>query len=119
MTAYAQVVTYPRVTLHSEPAFDLAVNYQQPQPGTLMTFVHLEVYQTAPSVMRSMQAMWSTVRPTLGPIVFCHGEIDDHKFHKFVTRFGWQHLSHTNCSDGKTRRIYVHYLRNADGSRSE
>lgn len=110
MTHYQQLVKYPRVTILSAPEYDISIQYQQPQPGVLMTFVHVDIFCAAPSVIKSLLAKWPEVRKTLPPIVFCHGHSDDAKFHRFVTRFGWKPLSHTPCSDGNTRRIYVNYL---------
>lgn len=103
-------MTHPKVTLLSEPAYDVFLHYEEPAPGCLMPFVHLDVYQPSPSVIKALLSVWPSLRATLPPIIFCHGAVDDAKFHRFVTRFGWNHLSHTPCTDGITRRIYVNYL---------
>ena len=107
---YNQIIHYPKVLIASEPSFDLYVGYQQPRPGVLMNFVHLDVYQFTANTLRHFKSIWSEIRPTLGPIVFCIGHTDDKKFHKFCTHFGWSLISQTPCSDGNTRRIYVNYL---------
>lgn len=103
------MITHPRVTLLSEPAFDVWLNHQEIEPGVYMMFIHLDVYCFTPDVLKRLQHEWRKMRPTLPPMVFCHGHIDDDKFHRFVTRFGWEHIHYTPCSDGVTRRIYVHY----------
>jgi hypothetical protein len=118
---YNQLVTYPKVLVASCPAFDVQLQLKQPEPGTLMTFVHLDVYQTSPSVMRDLIRVHNKLRPTLPPMIFCQGHVDDHKFHRFVTRFGWEPLSNIPCTDGTTRRLYVHhnYPRVTDGRRAK
>lgn len=103
------MITHPRETLLSEPDFDVDLTVQELEPGVLMYFVHLDVYHMAPSTLKRLLKLWPEVRATLPPYVFCHGHNDDEQFHRFVTRFGWQHISHTPCTDGQTRRIYVHY----------
>ncbi len=115
---YLQIIQYPRVTILSEPAFDVQINFQQPSPGTLMTFVHMEVFEPTASVIKRLLKMWPDVRSKLPPFIFCTGHVDDDKFHRFVTLFGWLPISATPCSDGKTRRIYVNYRRNTDGRRT-
>lgn len=107
--AYGQTIKYPRVTILSEPAFEVQMNFLQPKPGVLMTFVHVEVFEPSPSVIKRLLALWPEVRSKLPPLVFCSGHVDDDKFHRFVTLFGWLPISSTPCSDGNTRRIYVNY----------
>jgi len=99
----------PTYTIHSEPDFDVSITIQEPETGAFMPFVHLDVYYWAPSTLRKLIALHKTLRPTLSNILYCHGTVDDEKFDRFVTRFGWQVLSSAPCTDGKTRRIYVHY----------
>ena len=107
---YLQVIKYPRVSILSEPAYEISVQYQQPQPGVLMSFVHVDIYQSTAGILKQLLSRWPAVRNTLPPVIFCHGHSDDAMFHRFVTRFGWKPISYTPCSDGKTRRIYAHYL---------
>lgn len=119
MSSYLQTIQYPRVEILSEPEFDVHTNLVQPTPGTLMTFVHVDVFVTSPSVIKRLLKLWPDVRSKLPPIIFCTGHVDDDKFDRFVTLFGWLPLSDTPCSDGNTRRIYVNYLkRNTDGRRT-
>lgn len=116
---YRQLIKYPRVTILSEPAYDISIQLQQPSPDVLMTFVHVDIYAPTAGTLKSLLQQWPAVRASLPPIVFCHGHSDDPMFHRFVTRFGWKPISSTPCSDGKTRRIYAHYLKgHPDGRRT-
>jgi hypothetical protein len=109
----------PRVTLHTDPDFEVWVNTKQPSPGVVMTFLHNDVFRWSIGTLRRLNAVWPGIREQLPPIIFCHGHVDDEKFHKFVTHFGFQHIHHTPCSDGQTRRIYAHYLKRvSDGRRA-
>lgn len=113
---YQQLLKYPRVAILSAPEYDISIQYQQPAPGVLMTFVHVDIYRSTAGTIKSLLAQWPAVRQKLPPLIFCHGHTDDDKFHRFVTLFGWELISYTPCSDGNTRRIYVNYLKgNHDG----
>lgn len=104
------MITHPRQTLLSEPGFDVELTVYEMEPGVRMHFVHLDVYEWSASALRHLLKLWPQLRATLPSIVYCHAQEDDDKFHRFVSRFGWQQVHHTPCSDGLIRRIYAHYL---------
>lgn len=103
------MIKHPRQTLLSDTGFDVDLTAYEIEPGVLMHFVHLDVYEWSASALKRLLRIWPQLRATLPPIVFCHGHTDDEKFHRFVSLFGWQQIHYTPCSDGVTRRIYVHY----------
>lgn len=108
---YNQVISYPKTVLLDEPAFTVRVNLVQPEPGILMTFIHLDVYDWSLSTLKRLKEVWPSLRRRLPPIVFAQGDITDKKWVKCVRQFGFEPLlDDCPCDDGKTRHIYAHYI---------
>jgi hypothetical protein len=99
-----------RVVLLDRTDYIVEYHTVEVDDGPPMTFVHLDVFFFSPSVLRDMRKTWPAVFSALNaPAVFCVGDVDDAKFHRFVTRFGWRYLKPLPCTDNKTRRLYVHF----------
>ena len=79
----------------------------QPSPGNLMTFVHIEIHDWRPSTWRRLKANWPAVLARLPKVFFCQGKVDDAKFQKFISYFGFSFLADCICTDGVNRRIYI------------
>jgi hypothetical protein len=75
----------------------------------VMTFAHLDVYYFSPAILRDLREKWRIFRENVDCVLFCMGDTDDAKFEKFVRMFGFQYLRDAQCSDGKTRRIFVNF----------
>jgi hypothetical protein len=111
MFTYNTVIQYPRVTILSDKQFTVDINLVQLQNvPELLTFIHLDIDEWSPSVLRKLLLLWDTrVKPKLPKYTFCHGVLSDYKFHKFVTRFGFTPLVDAVCTDGSIRTIYCYY----------
>jgi hypothetical protein len=102
-------VHHPRELLHSEPDFDVEFHYAEPAPGVLVPFFHLTIYYWSAGTFRNLLHLWPTIRASLPTILFCMAEVDDDKFFKFASRFGWQFQQMMPCTDGTLRRLFVHF----------
>jgi hypothetical protein len=107
---YNIAIQYPRFTILEHQEFQVDLNYVQVNGlSQLMVFIHLDITIWSPSVLRKLQSLWVTeVIPKLPKYTFCHGEVSDHKFHKFVTKFGFSELITAVCTDGTNRPIYCY-----------
>lgn len=107
---YQTIIQYPRVTILREPEFTVDINLVQLQSiPELLHFIHLDIDLWSPSVLRKLNVLWGTVViPKLPKHTFCHGEVSDNKFHKFVSRFGFVPLVNAICTDGTMRPIYCY-----------
>jgi hypothetical protein len=110
-SSYNTVIQYPRITILREPEFTVDINLVQLQGvPELLTFIHLDITDFKPSVLRKLLLLWETVvKPKLPKDTFCHGEVSDHKFTKFVTRFGFVEIVVSMCTDGTPRPIYCYF----------
>jgi hypothetical protein len=73
-------------------------------------FMHLSVASpTSPRVMRELKELWGRLQWDLPPIMFAAATVDDDRITRLARWFGFQYLSTAPCSDGKERRIFVHY----------
>lgn len=105
------VIRYPCVLLVDTPEFSFETQLVQPSPGCLMTFCHIAVHRWTKGTLRSLKDNWKRIRPTLPPVVFAHGQNpNDAKWEKFVTHFGFTHLTDGLCHDGRERRIFINGL---------
>ena len=82
--------------------------------GTMYLF-HFYVTVWSPSVYKKFARRFSEWRPTFPHVLFCAGDVDDEKYEKFLSRFGFKYLTHVGCTDGNTRRLFVNFGDIADG----
>jgi len=101
------MIQFPRITLYSEPDFDLSSHIIQVD-NDCMTMMHLDVFYWSPKVLRRIKSVWQEVRPRLGKIVYCMGNVSDKKFARFVGHLDAKYLGPCLCSDGVNRDIYFH-----------
>jgi hypothetical protein len=77
--------------------------------GCVMTFAHLDVYYFSPAVLRDLREKWRIFRENVDCALFRMGDNDDAKFERFIRMFGFQYVSEVECTDGKTRRLFVNF----------
>jgi hypothetical protein len=90
----------------SEPEYDAGYHVEETPLGG-MTFIHMDVFYLSPSVMRKAKAQWKLFREHVPQVLWCHGEVDDAKFSRFVGHFGFKHFTDLPCTDGVTRRLFI------------
>lgn len=98
-----------RVIILDRPEYTVSYHIEETNEGQQMTFVHLDVFYISPSIMREMLRLWPVIQKHMNCVTFCLGEVDDEKFDKFVSRFGWRYLRPIPCTDGRTRRLYINF----------
>jgi hypothetical protein len=89
---------------------DYVASYHEEDLGDAkMVMFHCDVYYWAPSVLKMMLQQWALFREAMKCPIFCMGTVDDAKFARLVSLFGFQHLSDIPCTDGETRKLFVSY----------
>ncbi|UGA46791.1 hypothetical protein HU230_0012410 [Bradyrhizobium quebecense] len=78
--------------------------------------LHLRFTRWTPSVFKRFIAHWTLLRQCVTAPLFALGEVDDDKWERFVTRFGFRFLQTVKCENGETRRLFIHVLTEAPTS---
>lgn len=78
--------------------------------------LHLRFTQWTPQVFKRFIAHWWLLRSCVTAPLFALGEVDDDKWERFVTRFGFKYLRTVKCENGETRRLFIHALPEASTS---
>ena len=99
----------PFKTVWDEPEYTAYYNEYIFDTGEVMTLFHLDVFYFSASILRQMLRQWEVFREHNPVVLFCHGEVDDEKFAKFVSKFGFKPLKVVPCSDGVNRRLFVNF----------
>lgn len=73
-----------------------------------MVFVHLHVWKWSKTVFKRLKKDFALFRECIPGPIFTAGTNDDDKFLRFVSLFGWTPLTVIPCTDGKTRRLFIH-----------
>lgn len=81
-----------------------------------MVFLHITVHKFSPRVLKQALADFKLLRQVITCPLYACGEVDDKKFEKWVRLFGFQFLSTALCTDGKQRRVFIHFT---DGTNNE
>jgi len=96
-----------RKIIWDQPEYTASTHVADLGEGQLMTFFHVDVYFLSKEILQDMLQRWQVFRKTVPIVLFAMGEVDDEKFHRFVSLVGFQKLKEIPCTDGKTRRLYV------------
>lgn len=72
--------------------------------------LHLRFTKWTPQVFKRFIAHWQLFRHYVTAPLFALGEVDDDKWERFVTRFGFRYLQTVKCENGETRRLFIHVL---------
>ena len=75
--------------------------------GADMVFFHLDVFYMSHNVLKDMKAQWKIFRESfIGPL-FCMFTEERDAHRRLAAHIGFKPLSLVQCTDGKTRTIYV------------
>jgi hypothetical protein len=74
-----------------------------------LMLVHLDMHKATPRAMRTMLRDWRLLRECLECPLFAYGEVDDHKYTKFMALLGFKPISFIPCTDGCSRRVFVSF----------
>lgn len=91
------------------PEWTASVHTARLEGGIDMTFFHLDVYYLSHSILKDMLAAWKQYRATLPERLFTMADADTPALDRLRERFGFRYLTNIPCSDGNTRRLYVHF----------
>jgi hypothetical protein len=72
-----------------------------------MMFAHLTVFKLTPSLIKQMLATWRLFREHVQCPLFAIGEVDDDKWSRFVSLFGFKFLMEVVCENGQHRRMFI------------
>lgn len=75
-----------------------------------MVMFHLDVFYFSHTVLRDMEQKWAVFRSVFKNPIFCHLEDDTERGLRFLSRFGFVPVGEVPCTDGKSRRVYVHLV---------
>jgi hypothetical protein len=73
-----------------------------------MVFIHLHIWKWTISVLKRIRRDFNLFRQCVPCPIYTCGTADDDKFERFVSLFGWKPLTTIPCTDGKTRRLFIH-----------
>jgi hypothetical protein len=99
-----------RHRLYTSDDFFFEVDQYGRVEGDQLLIAHLRVERWSPSVCRECHRIWDAFRTCVTAPVFCYGEVDDDKFSRFVSSFGYQPFQIVPCLDGEQRWLYIHRI---------
>lgn len=98
-----------RHLLHETPDFWFEVDEYE-RRGDQLLIAHVRVVRWSPSVRKRCHEVWDAFRKCVTAPVFTLGEVDDHKFARFVRSFGYKPFQIVPCENGEQRRLFIHTL---------
>jgi hypothetical protein len=99
----------PRIVVIDEPEYTASYHVTDLGENRLMTFVHLDVYFLNPEILRRLDSQWALFRRCVPITLYSMADEDTPVWSKFISRFGFEFLHDIECTDGKTRRLFVNY----------
>ena len=107
---YTQSIEYPRIVFYEEDDFSYEISLLQVEPGKLLYFAHVYIWDFKPSTLRRIKEQWQARRSQMPRILFAQGDVTDDKWVRWVRMFGFRPLiDNVPCNDGETRHIYVNF----------
>jgi hypothetical protein len=73
-----------------------------------MMFIHLQVRKWSKETLAIAKREFNLLRQFVTCPLYGAGEVDDEKWSSFVKLFGFKFLQNVICTDGKTRRLFIH-----------
>jgi hypothetical protein len=71
--------------------------------------VHLRVKNWNLSTLKQIAREWKLFRQCVTAPLYALADIDDDKWERFVTRFGFRFLCNIVCNNGEQRRLFVSF----------
>lgn len=101
----------PRVLIYERPEMEASVQWFAVGPGQYMPFFHFDLHERwsvwlfrhAKKKFDSWIADWKSFP------IFTHAEEDSEVLDRLREHFGFTYFGEIPCTDGKNRRLYVHY----------
>jgi hypothetical protein len=78
--------------------------------GELLLLAHIRVHRWAPSVCKRIRAQWRVLRQFVTAPIFACPEVDDARWHKFVSMLGFKFQQYIVGNDGTDRPLYIHTI---------
>jgi hypothetical protein len=73
-----------------------------------MMFIHFEVHKWSKETLKLAKKEFALLRQFVTCPLYGCGEVDDEKWANFVKLFGFKFLTNAICTDGKSRRVFIH-----------
>jgi len=98
-----------RTILWDQPEYTASIHEAKLSEEVTMTFFHLDVFYLDHKILKEMRQRWKEFREVFPVVLFTMGDNDTKALNRLREMFGFQYLKDIPCSDGKSRRLYVHY----------
>lgn len=79
--------------------------------GDQMLFVHLLVRCWSKTTLKNMQSVFKAFRECVTCPLYASTIVDDDKWARFISYFGFVPLQNVVCEDGLTRRLFINLKR--------
>lgn len=103
--SWQKVATYTAVDC-PEYLFDLT-EHRNTATGDQMLFVHLVVRKWSKTTLKNMLHVFKQFRECVTCPLYANAMVDDEKWARFISKFGFVPLQNVVCEDGETRRLYI------------
>lgn len=90
--------------------YHLFYHLEEGPDGFPRAFIHFDVHHWTAQILKQMLKDWQWFRSEVKCPFYAMGDEDDSKHNKFVRLFGFKQVGVCPCTDGKTRRIYAHFV---------
>lgn len=91
-------------------AYKVELDEYRRADGDTILVGHIRVLRWSPSVFKEMKHVWATLRKCVTCPIFGCPQVDDARWHKFVTSLGFRPLQQTICNNGERRPLYIHTI---------
>jgi hypothetical protein len=89
------------------PTYLFELDEHRNAAGEQMLFVHLLVRQWSKSTLKTMLHVFKQFRECVTCPLYASTKVDDEKWSRFISYFGFVPLLHAVCEDGQTRRLFI------------
>ena len=105
-------IDHPREVLADCEDYLVEWNWFELSTGDKLPFMHISMASpTSPRIMRELRELWGRLQWDLPPVMFAAATHDARRISRLARWFNFSYLTDAPCSDGKVRRIFVHYRR--------
>lgn len=80
--------------------------YRRPG-GEQFLLGHIRFLRFSPSTLKQLLRAWAAFRKSVTSPIFACPEVDDARWHKFVSLLGFKPLQRVTCTNGENRPLYI------------
>lgn len=107
---YSYVWDINRATIWKDETFWAEYNVLKIN-GEPCTFLHLQIFEPwSVPMFRNVMRHWKEFRKNVTCPLFTMADEDSDTLNRLREHFGFKHFADIPCSDGTTRRLYLHIV---------